>query len=1277
MNLKKLGVFILIVVLIAMMAVCMISCSGISLSTKHTIIFNVNYGDEWSVYTSIRSAGNEIIKFPSDPTKEGYVFAGWYSDQLYVKEVHEYEFEETEVTDDVNFYAKFVAASTITNPYTVTFETNKGSAVEAQEVNFGEKIDAKKATTTRAGFTFVGWYTDEALKNQFRPEYDRIWKSKTIYAAWYSTGYILTYVLDGGTNSTKNPSIYKFEETGLELQDATKLGYNFEGWYLDSAFEEEFDKTKLYDDNLTIYAKWSDPIEYTLDCDLDGATIKGGATIPTTYTVEDTPFNLPEVEKDGYDFLGWFKDRDNGELLKTDTKYAENLSIAPYLKEKTFAITYELNGGVNNSGNVAYARYFSRQVTLLDATKKGYGFLGWYLESSFNTQVISPVEVNAPITFYAKWSDPIQYNINVVDLDGGTISGSMPTEYNITQNPLTLPNATKDGYVFAGWYLDSSYTEAFNSVNEYAEELNLYAKFVNSELLLPENYIAMSSSEVVYAPYNAMYEYDPIQAAFYSGTYKPTTKNLCFPIENAVTKVKYNGVELNYATNEYVTDSEHTKLIIKAEQLLAPMIKDNGDLYTYETQYYDFIGAKNTIEIFYSDSTKSIRYLTIFEGKYASDNTYYTATVAPYYKSSSTAIEVTFAEDITADNIYNVEIDDKCVEYTVDSNNKVLVSSSIVDLLSVGKHIVYIDTDLGSLSVDVYIHNNAAFTPYNVRVDLDSEPGHVLLCWDYDFVPTEITVVIQSMSYTKSSNPTLFNGNVFDATGKLTTVGQTYYVSVQYGGNTYESAHLSFGYNMSASNISKYTTKDLTVYGKSINRYVTSWEDLYDLLFYVLIHADSLPAYSASSYASYKAIYMCLDFDLDAAEQIDYSFTSYVNSKTTITSYSLDNTAFVLALIKEALYLMPEASSCQMVINKATEGFLPSQTYEVGFYFNCELESSVNRTKENTNNSNYKDCEYYPALYGSGLSDSYVFPIETNNNGTANVISSVELYLALERGYKPVINATKYPELASLYNEMKTVLRGILDKDMNDYQKAYAIYEWLCECVLYDHAALNEVSSITNVYGTNSEEYFDTYGWSCFYMEGVFNNRLAVCNGIAAAYSAMCNMMGIPCHKLTGEAENAQGNKEMHAWNEVYICGSWYLVDATWGSVTITISGYSRKFEVLSNAYFLMSTYEAEVTYKHNAKATVYGKKYAQDSYFKKYSELSYKVGSTEYSLEARSRADFTRLLEYALDGNTITSGQAVAINASKSLVSTDIQLEYNVYYIEQATNTAVLLIKK
>ncbi|MBD5514777.1 MAG: hypothetical protein HDR06_09005 [Lachnospiraceae bacterium] len=73
--------------------------------------------------------------------------------------------------------------------------------------------------------------------------------------------YTITYVLNGGTNSGSNPSTYTSETDTIILRSATREGYQFEGWYKDSAYTIRVTQiVKGSTGNITLYAKW-EPIE--------------------------------------------------------------------------------------------------------------------------------------------------------------------------------------------------------------------------------------------------------------------------------------------------------------------------------------------------------------------------------------------------------------------------------------------------------------------------------------------------------------------------------------------------------------------------------------------------------------------------------------------------------------------------------------------------------------------------------------------------------------------------------------------------------------------------------------------------------------------------------------------------------------------------------------------------------------------------------------------------------------------------------------------------------
>ena len=75
-----------------------------------------------------------------------------------------------------------VDAPPVEKTFTVTFDSNGGSAVASQTVKEGEKA-AKPANPTRDGYTFEGWFADEALKTAY--DFNTpVTSDITLYASW-------------------------------------------------------------------------------------------------------------------------------------------------------------------------------------------------------------------------------------------------------------------------------------------------------------------------------------------------------------------------------------------------------------------------------------------------------------------------------------------------------------------------------------------------------------------------------------------------------------------------------------------------------------------------------------------------------------------------------------------------------------------------------------------------------------------------------------------------------------------------------------------------------------------------------------------------------------------------------------------------------------------------------------------------------------------------------------------------------------------------------------
>ena len=184
------------------------------------------YGALGGTYaTQIVQAGEKAIE-PDVPSRQGYQFTDWYLDDT------KYDFN-TAVTKDMTLTAKWTA-----NSYTITFDTDGGSAVASITQEYGTAITAL-AAPTKTGYTFMGW----------EPELPATMPAEniTIKAQWRINQYTITFNTDGGSAVAPITQDYGTDITAPEAP--TKIDYTFAGW------NPEIPAT-MPADNLTITAQW-------------------------------------------------------------------------------------------------------------------------------------------------------------------------------------------------------------------------------------------------------------------------------------------------------------------------------------------------------------------------------------------------------------------------------------------------------------------------------------------------------------------------------------------------------------------------------------------------------------------------------------------------------------------------------------------------------------------------------------------------------------------------------------------------------------------------------------------------------------------------------------------------------------------------------------------------------------------------------------------------------------------------------------------------------------
>ncbi len=400
-----------------------------------------------------------IIKLSATP-KNGYRFVSWMENgiQLGVQDTLSILMNNNH-TIETNFN-KLLKLSAISN------DTMQGTIFPSSAtVDSGSTVTF--LITQKTGYQF-----DSAIvRNEKIPDSkitgDTLHYTATVsldtIKAWFTPGnFPITYSLYGGVNSSSNPSNYTIRTAIIILDDPTRSGYTFGGWYSDSTFATAVTQIAAGSTgNKMLYAKWT-PVSYSIIYNLNSGT--NSDSNPSAYTIAAPAITFATPSRTEYTFDGWYSDSTFATAI---TQIAAGSTGNKMLYAKwtvvQYTISYILNSGSNNSSNPATYTAQAAAITLADPTRTGYSFAGWYSDSTFATAV---TQIAAGSTgnkmLYAKWT-PVSYSI-IYNLNGGTNSDSNPSAYTIAAPTITLATPSRTEYTFDGWYSDSTFATATTQI---------------------------------------------------------------------------------------------------------------------------------------------------------------------------------------------------------------------------------------------------------------------------------------------------------------------------------------------------------------------------------------------------------------------------------------------------------------------------------------------------------------------------------------------------------------------------------------------------------------------------------------------------------------------------------------------------------------------------------------------------------------------------------------------------------------------------------------------
>ena len=152
----------------------------------------------------------------------------------------------------------------------VSLVTNCGTELSVQYVEKDDYVSIP-LPLTKTGYTFIGWYTDEALTEAWVLTADTVAADMTLHAKWTANTYSIIFDGNGATGGSMPNQAVDYDQTvALSSLGYTHSTLNFAGWTTENdgsgtLYSDQNNYTHLTDGNITLYAKWTPLARWTFD----------------------------------------------------------------------------------------------------------------------------------------------------------------------------------------------------------------------------------------------------------------------------------------------------------------------------------------------------------------------------------------------------------------------------------------------------------------------------------------------------------------------------------------------------------------------------------------------------------------------------------------------------------------------------------------------------------------------------------------------------------------------------------------------------------------------------------------------------------------------------------------------------------------------------------------------------------------------------------------------------------------------------------------------------
>lgn len=475
-------------------------------SLKHPLVLDAN-GGSWvqadKVPVEYNTTETLVLPTGSDIKRDGYTFEGWYeSDDFAGSPVTQIEPGQIE---PITLYARWSP-----NTYAVKLNLGGGAFANVADnvTSYVTGTGATLAAPSRAGYTFGGWFDNEACAGSQVSSIGVFdFGDKQLWAKWNPLTYTVALELMGGelVEGLSDTPVYQ-TGTGLVLptaDDISRLGYAFAGWF-DNADYVGSPVTAITEDDLgdkQLWAKWT-TILYEVTLEKNQGTLKVGEQDVFSYQY-GFGVTLPELERGGYTFGGWYASEDfSGDPVKAigADEMGERTFWAKWTPN-TYDVIYDL--GSDHNGDMPpesidltpYESYTAGTGLVLPSADimawPDHDFAGWYDSATFENSPIAEISASdyGDVTLHARWASDAC--VLFFHEDGGVFATTPQTVYEfgddgfLEGSTVALPTATdivRNGCIFEGWYDNADFNgQPLESVELTRGNIDLFAKWTAVE----------------------------------------------------------------------------------------------------------------------------------------------------------------------------------------------------------------------------------------------------------------------------------------------------------------------------------------------------------------------------------------------------------------------------------------------------------------------------------------------------------------------------------------------------------------------------------------------------------------------------------------------------------------------------------------------------------------------------------------------------------------------------------------------------------------------------